>query len=164
MDPGTKVLSLLLIVGGAAGVLAGLWGDAQTLRQTGFRPSANLSIVAVFILVFGWSVWVGAWLWRGKPQGYRWAKVLFAAQIPIITVPGFSFSLSTGLALNVILDLSPPILHFNFQLESAMRFLISGEIANALVGVNLAAILALAYLFRVTSPDYGRRRDNFGLI
>jgi hypothetical protein len=165
MGAGIKFLSLLLIVGGAAGVLEGLWGDVQTLRQTGLRPSSNLSIIAVFILLFGWCVWVGVALWRGKPHGYKWAKVLFAVQIPIVTVPGFTFSgFYTGLALHLMLSRDPPNLRFNFHLQSAIHFLISGEIENVLVGVNLVAVLALIYLFRVTSPDYGRKRDNFGLI
>jgi hypothetical protein len=165
VEAGTKFLSLLLIVGGVAGVVGGLWGDVQTLRHTGFRPSSSLSIVALFILLFGCCVWVGVSLWRGRPRVYRWAKVLFTAQIPIVSVPGFSFSgFHTGLAVDVILSFYPAKLHFSFQLESAIHFLVSGEIENVLVGVNLVAVSALIYLFRVTSPDYGRKRDNFGLI
>lgn len=161
---GTKFFALLLIIGGFAGIVAGLWGDIQTIQRTGFHPSASLSFTAVFILLFGWSTWVGVALWEGKPQGYKWAKVLFAAQIPVFTVPGLAFSgFRTGLGFYVFVSREPPNLGFNFQLLSAIHFLISGDVDNVLFGVNLVAIIALTYLHSVTMQEQ-KRGDKFGLI
>src|SRR5262245_40667566 len=162
---GIKFISLLLIVGGVAGVLAGVWADVQTLQQTGLRPSFCLISIALIILLFGWSVWVGVLLWKSRPEGYKWAKVLFAAQIPFFTLPGFSFSgFYTGMTIYLALSRAAPNLRFGFQLQSALHFLISEKVNNVLFGVNFVAIFALAHLFYVTSSSYGRKPDDFGLI
>jgi hypothetical protein len=86
---GVRFFALLLIGGGLAGVGLGLWGDVQTIQSTGFHASLSLILMGAFILLFGWSTWVGMALWRGTSQGYKWAKVLFAAQIPLFTVSRF---------------------------------------------------------------------------
>jgi hypothetical protein len=57
-----------------------------------------------------------------------------------------------------------PNLGFNFHLLSGIQFLISGEIDNVLLGVNLVAIIALIYLHRMTTLEQNSKRDRFGLI
>lgn len=53
-------------------------------------------MTGLYLVIFGWCVWTGVDLWQGKPQGYKWAKVLFAAQIPVITFPGFTYHFEVG--------------------------------------------------------------------
>ena len=50
--------------------------------------------------LFGWTIWKGVDLWRGLTEGYRWGKILFAAQIVKIDTPRFSYEFFTGLRLN----------------------------------------------------------------
>jgi hypothetical protein len=98
-------------------------------------------------------------------KAYKWAKIIFAAQIPVFTFPGFYFSgFYTGLVLHLMLSRESPTLGFYFGLQSSMRFVISDHIQNVLVGVNLVAIFVLIYLSHATAPDRARSSDRFGLI
>ena len=165
ISAGIKFVSLLLILGGVFGILIGLWTDYQVVKQSGFRPSLPLITTGLCILLFGWCVHVGLSLWRNKPEAYRWAKIIFAAQIPVFTFPGFYFSgFYTGLVLHLMLSRESPKLRFYFGLQSSMRFVISEQIQNVLVGVNLVAIFVLIYLFSATAPDHAGSGDRFGLI
>ena len=137
ISAGIKFVSALLILGGAFGILVGLWTDYQVVKQRGFGPSVPLITTGLCILLFGWCVYVGFSLWRNKPEAYKWAKMIFSAQIPVFTFPGFYFSgFYTGLVLHLMLSRESPNLRFYVGLTSSMRFVISEHIQNVLVGVK----------------------------
>src|SRR5215510_9955776 len=92
-----KLLSLMLIVGGIYGVIFAIWFVVQTLRQGNAIVPAGFGLL--FIAVFVWSALKGRDLWKGRPAGYKWAKILFAVQIPLISVPGLSYWFYTGLTV-----------------------------------------------------------------
>jgi hypothetical protein len=94
-----KLISLLLALGGAAGIVIGLSTELTQLVQSWPWPSAMTALMGLFVVVFGLSTWVGIDLWRGKPRAYRWAKILLIAQIPQVSVPGFAYHFYTGLVL-----------------------------------------------------------------
>jgi len=67
------------------------------------RSSPIASLIALpLVLLFVWSMFTGFHLWRGHNSGRKWATILFAMQIPILTVPGFSYEYYTGLSVKVI--------------------------------------------------------------
>ncbi len=155
---GIRLVAVLLIVGGIAGVAISLWAEALA-----YNP-AHLVFVAAAIILFGWSVWVGVRLWQGKPNSYKWAQALFILQIPNISVAGFSYQFYLGLMLGLSFSKEATSkLNLEFELASRLNFQISPEIENLILGVNLAALAILIYLFKksreesplkpVASPD-----------
>ena len=161
---GVKLISLLLIIGGLAGIAMGLWTEIQTLRQLGIHPRPSLAILGLFILLFGWCVWTGLALWKGNPRAFTWAKIIFTAQILNFTVPGISFDgFYTGLRVYVMVSQLAPNIRVGFDVETGIHFLFSDEITNWLFGVNFVAIAALSCLLREI-PSKSARPDRLGLI
>jgi hypothetical protein len=157
---GVKLIALLLMFGGIAGALFGLYGEWEMLRT-----SIPLAAVTGFcVLLFGWSTWVGFELWHGEPWAFKMAKVIFAAQIPNFTVPGFSFDgFYTGLRILFAISQQPPNLRFGFNLSSSLHVTLSAQVDYWLFGVNLVAVAALIHLVHVTSHT-APAKDKFGLI
>jgi hypothetical protein len=153
-----KVVSLLLSVGGALGVLISLVTEATNFLRSGMHPSAMTALMGLFAVIFGWSVWTGVELWRGKPQALRSAKILFAAQIPQVTLPVFAYHFYTGfiLALAYTQDTATRT-GFEFQIGSSIGFTIPGEVGHLVLGVNVVAIVALICLMRLVQVE-GRQK------
>ena len=143
-----KIIALLLIGGGIFGIVMVLSGSLQTPSQ----QTVNVFCAIVFAAVFGWCVLVGIHLWRGKPDAVRWAMILFAAQIPILSIPHyFAYEFYSGLTIRFMLEQIDTILEFGFSFYfgAGMQFIISPEIQNLTLGINLVAVVVLLYLKKV---------------
>ena len=119
-----RIISLLLMLGGGFGVALTVAFDVGLLANSGvsfFSPS--IAIAGVFIVIFGWCVWTGVDLWRGRRQAIPWAKILFAIQISTLIVPGFSYEFHTGFVVRIMASV-PLRLCTNFHLGSSYSFYI----------------------------------------
>lgn len=142
----TKLISLLLIVGGIAGAV----GSAWTVFSQEAKPWMTVALQALFILIFLFSTWTGLDLWRAKPRAYKWAKILFFLQIPNISTSGFVYQFYTALMFGLGFTREAEAkLGLEFQLGSAIVFFIPGK-EGLILGVNLIAIAALVYLAKVS--------------
>jgi hypothetical protein len=158
---GVKLIALLLMFGGIYGALFGLYNEWQTLTTAGVPLAA---LTGLFVLLFGWSTWIGFEMWHGEAWAFKWAKVIIAAQIPNFTVPGFSFDgFYTGLRILFAISQQPPNLRFGFNLSSSLHVTLSAQVDYWLFGVNLLAVAALIHLMHVTSHT-APAKDKFGLI
>ncbi len=158
---GVKLIALLLIVGGGTGATFTLVAESQILVKAGIQFAA---LYGLFAFVFGWSAWTGYGLWKGGAWAFRNAKFIFAAQIPIFAVPGFSFDgFSTGLRVFFIVRGQLPVFRFGLDISPTLRFATSQEIGYWAVGINFLAVVALVYLVHASRP-VEVKRGNFGLI
>jgi hypothetical protein len=147
---GIKLIALLLILGGGAGLTIALWADAIS------TSTVHIGFIASAVVLFAWSIWAGIDLWKGTRRGYIASKVLFALQIPFVTFPGFAYQFYIGSILSLSFNNTPPAkLGFDFQLGSAINFQLSSEIENFVLGVNLIAVVALIYLMRLSRQSTG---------
>src|SRR5215831_20894665 len=89
--PGVRVIAFVLIAGGLFGLIVTLAAYVNVFLNSGLHVTSLGVFFGLSLLAFGWSVWTGIDLWRGRPQAYTWAKVLFAAQVPAIMFPGFAY-------------------------------------------------------------------------
>jgi hypothetical protein len=94
-DYGVRLIAVLLIAGGILGVVGAVAVTSAFIRDQ--RPYRAVPAIAS-MAVFGWGAIKGIDLWRGRPQGYRWAKILFAFQILTFSVAGLSYEFSTGIS------------------------------------------------------------------
>lgn len=158
---GVKLVASLLMFGGIFGVVVGLYQEWQLLTTVGVRLAA---LTGLFVLLLGSCVWVGFELWHGEPWAFKWAKIIFAAQVPIFSVSGFAFDgFFTGLRVYLAISERPPNLRFGFNLSSGIHFVLGPQVDYWLFGINLVAVIALIHLVRTTG-DKGPVRDKFGLI
>ena len=150
---GTRLLALMLGLGGLVGIGVCLWTYIQILVQSGMKFSPAAALFGVFIVIFGWSAWVGAELWQDKPKAYAWAKILFLLQIPTINVPHFAYQFYTALMLGLEFNRDNDKIGLDFQIASAIDFRIAHDIDNLILGVNLIAVAALIYLMTVSRTN-----------
>lgn len=139
---GVRFLALLLGLGGLLGVGIVLIMAYQLLQQHWIY----IVIVAGFMAVFVWCTLTSVRLWRGDPRGWKWALILFIAQIPVLTVPGFSYEFYTGFAIKAVggnVDDNFPI-----NLGSSIDLYLDTRITDLIYGINLFALAAAIYLFR----------------
>lgn len=146
-----RVPAFLLIAGGALGVGACL---GLAFPRALDHPS-SVAILLVFLFLYGMSVWTGIDLWRGRPRGIRWGKFLFAAQIPLLSVSGFSYKFTTGLSAGLALIFHPGKiqLHLPFYIGSSFELNLGTAVPQALVGFNGVAVMAVILLM-----DAGKRK------
>jgi hypothetical protein len=140
-----KSIALLLGIGGVAGFGICVWTYFQLFEANSLFSKAG-ALMGVFLVVFGWSAWVGLDLWRRKRQATKWAIVLLALQVPTITVPGFAYQFYTGLTAGPLFNFTEGNFNFNFEIASAIVFQISHKVQDAIFGLNIVAMAALIYL------------------
>lgn len=139
-----RLIAILLIVGGIFGIGLAVWLGLQASSQQPAFAFYGL----VFGAVFAWSAWKGISLWKGRPDGYKWAKILFAAQIPILSLPYFAYEFYTGLSLRLIFGQVNS--NIGFGLGSSIEFYVSPEIRNTVFGINLIALIVFVYLVKMS--------------
>lgn len=137
-----KALAVVLVVGGVVGVGLAIWMGVQ------FIPAhwVYSLFVAAFLVLFVGSGIAGVLLWRGKANGRKWSTILFAMQIPVLTVPGMSYEIYTGLSIKAFGGDPGP--SFAFNLGANANFYLDTNIASTIYGVNIFALGAFIYLLR----------------
>ena len=121
-------------------------------------PTLSDSCSSNFHCVFGWGALKGIDLWRGKPSGYQWARILFALQIPAFSVARSSYEFSTGASARVLFGNSNR--RFGTDIGSSLNFQISPEPQGRMLGINFVAVLVLIYLLMVWRSELARARGN----
>ena len=146
-----KLIALLLAIGGIVGVGICGWTCVK-LAFYQSQPIFSLAtgLLVVFAIIFALCTWTGVDLWRGKPRAYKWARVLFALQIPAITIPGFAYQFYTGMLLLAYWNHGEGKLGADFELASSFTFTISSRIEDSIVGINLIALAAFIYLLSIS--------------
>ncbi len=151
-----KLVSLLLMGGGIAGLVIALWTELQLLEKQFSANRGAAAMMGAFAFVFGLCIWTGVELWRGKPWAFRWAQILLVAQIPTISFSGFTYLFYTGFTLYLSLSTLPNVLvGFQFQLGSAIKTEILPVIEGFVFGLNLVAIAALYLLGKSRTRSEG---------
>ena len=142
-----KLVSLLLIAGGGAGVIAAVLSWIGMLDHVSLANRPVVVLMGLFVLVYGFSAWTGVELWRKKPGALKRAQILLLAQVPSLSVTGFAYQFYTGLALYLSLSQRPDIvIGFEFLPGSSLQFQLGAETDGFMLGVNLVAIVALYLL------------------
>lgn len=135
-----RVLALLLMVGGLLGVGLSVVTLARFLRMHWVYGV----VFGAILVLFAWTALAGFRLWRGEPRGWKSATVLFAMQVPILTVPGLSYEYYTGLALRLVgghVDKG-----LTLSLGSNGNFYLDTRIHDWVYGINLVGLAATVYL------------------
>lgn len=142
---GARIIAFFLLAGGLLGLMGALLAVYHCAQQQ--RVVAVLSgIVSTFL--FGWCILAGAALWRTTPSGFKWAKLLFAIQVPVFSVARLSYEFSTFFSLRVMIGNTTHYIGGNIGSSSNLNLL--PQAPGFLFGINIVAVLIFLYLLRAS--------------
>jgi hypothetical protein len=138
---GTRIVASFLLAGGLLGLVGSIQGLRYSiqLRQVAAAISGILSIGQ-----FAWCISTGMAVWRAKARGLKWAKLLFAIQVPVFTIERFSYEFSTFLSLRVMIGNTTR--HIGGNIGSSSNLNLLPQPLGFLFGINIVAVLVLLYL------------------
>lgn len=139
----SRVLALLLVVGGVVGMGAGLMFAWYKLPEN----ALYLLLAVPFVLLFGSAILTGIRLWQDTAWGRKWAIILFASQVPVLSFPGLVFLWYTGLQVAPVVQVTATF-EFGMLLElgASGQFFVGGAENPVVLGVNVFALAALVFL------------------
>ncbi len=151
---GARIVALFLLAGGLLGLLGSLFAVYHSAQR--HQIFAGISGILATAL-FGWCIPAGAALWRTKPSGFKWAKLLFAIQVPVFSIARFSYEFSTFFSFRVMIGNTTHYIGGNIGSSSNLNLL--PESVGFLFGINIAAVLILLYLIRASRVASGKSLD-----
>lgn len=138
---GTRLLAAILVVGGLLGAAIVLLSVVGLMQVHWLLAST----MAGFALLFAYATYMGVRLWRCKPGSHKRALLLYLTQIPVLTVPGFSYEWFTALSYKIQGgQVEKPTL---FEIGSSFNFYFDARITEVVYGINLVAVAATAFLW-----------------
>ena len=105
----------------------------------------NSLVTSFLVLLCVCSILTGFRLWQGRKGGKRWATILFALQIPVFTVPDFSYEYYTALSVKVMGGHVDKPVNVTFGYTGILQ-LFDPRVTDLVYGVNLFGLAATAYL------------------
>ena len=136
----TKILAALLTHGGLLGAGLSATNSYAVVRA---HPGASAALFT-YALLFIFSVLTGIRLWRGDPRGVKWAAILFALQISVITLRHFDYEFFTGLSVTIMHAQS--IWDTNSAVGSRLNLMFYEQPTSPRFGINVIALFALLTL------------------
>jgi hypothetical protein len=141
-----RFFAAMLIGGGIVGTTVVLIMGIRLI------PQNLLSILpmAALAALFAWSALTGVRLWQGTPYGRKWAPILYASQIPILSVPGLRYQWFTGAKFGPLLRFSDGATDASItaNIGANGQFYFGSAAPEIVLGINLFALVALVLLVR----------------
>jgi len=133
-------MSLLLRFTAILQIAGGFYGLLQLLPVLLIGRS-DLNVI-IGIILSGLALMAGMLLVENRASGERLSRIVQFLQIPLLTVPGFSYSWHVGAAIPLTARLTPS---FTFDLDwwlpSQALQLSTGQNGSMMIGINLLALL-----------------------
>lgn len=107
---------------------------------------ANTLIFGSMLLFCAVTILAGIWVWNAELRGFRLAAFSLAFQIPVLQSSLLSYKFSFGIGMTLFLAGEPG--KFRYDLGGFGQLTLFGGQLPLLVGVNLVAIAALAWVLR----------------
>ncbi len=146
MNKLTKVVAAFEVVGGAIGVVMGIWPLFKVQGAEGTLESKVIyfAICIGFSLLYALSIYAGVELWKQKRIGYVLSIWSQAIQIPLVASPYLIYNFFSAISLSVMMS----------QFGPSIKFLIGNSFSLGLMrpdtplvgGINLVALALLIYL------------------
>ena len=136
----TKFLAALLTLAGLIGAVTSASSSYGVARM---HLGASAGLIAITLL-FLFAALTGIRLWRSDPRGAKWASILFALQIPVMTLRHFDYEFFTGLTLKIVR--AQGIWDSDFLMGSSLNLMFDEQPTSPRFGINVIALLALLLL------------------
>ena len=142
---GARIIAVFLVAGGLLGILSLVMMHLHLAQRHQSLPVIS-SVVS--IALFAWGILMGIALWRATPRGFKWAKILFALQVPVFHVSRLTYEVSTGFSFRVMVGNTNR--YIGGDIGSSLNFDVSPQSLGFMFGINIVAVIALVYLIRAT--------------
>jgi hypothetical protein len=149
-----RIIAFFLLAGGVLGLLGSLAAVYHSAQQ--HQVLAGMSGVLSTAL-FAWCIPTGAALWRATPNGFKWAKLLFALQVPVFCIARFSYEFSTFFSFRVMIGNTTR--HIGGDIGSSSNLNLLPQSLDFLFGINVVAVVVLLYLIRASRSASGEFLD-----
>jgi hypothetical protein len=140
---GARIIAFFLLAGGLLGILGSALTVYHSVQQQ--RLLAGVSGMLSTVL-FAWCIVAGVALWRTTPNGFKWAKLLFAMQVPVFSIARFSYEFSTFFSFRLMIGNAAR--HIGGDIGSSSNLNLLPQSLGFLFGINIFAVLILLYLIR----------------
>lgn len=144
---GARIIAVFLVAGGLLGILSLVMMHFHLAQQHQSLPVIS-SVVSVAL--FAWGILTGIALWRATPRGFRWAKILFALQVPVFHFARLTYEFSTGFSFRVMVGNTNR--YIGGDIGSSLTFDVSPQSLGFMFGINIVAVIALVYLIIASRP------------
>ena len=144
---GARIIAVFLVVGGLLGIISLVMMHFHLAQQHQSLPVIS-SVMSVAL--FAWSILTGVALWQGTPRGFKWAKILFALQVPVFHVARLTYEFSTCFSFRVMIGNTNR--YIGGDIGSSLNFDVSPQSLGFMFGINIVAVIALLYLIRASRP------------
>lgn len=140
-----RIIAFFLLAGGVLGLL----GSFSAVYHSAQRHQVLAGMSGVLsTALFAWCIPTGAALSRATPNGFKWAKLLFAIQVPVFCIARFSYEFSTLFSFRVMIGNTAR--HIGGDIGSSSNLNVLPHSFGFLFGINVAAVLILSYLIRAS--------------
>jgi hypothetical protein len=144
---GARIIAVFLVAGGLLGILNLLMMHVHVAQ---LHQSLPVIFSVVSVALFAWGILTGIVLWRATPRGFKWAKILFALQVPVFHVARLTYEFSTGFSFRVMIGNTNR--YVGGDIGSSLNFDLSPQSLGFMFGINIVAVIALVYLIRASRP------------
>ena len=86
-----RALGAILMLGASLGLLS------YALDASAFGEARTAAVAALMAFAYLFAAHAGWRLWQGNSFGRKWAPWLFAAQVPLLSLPGFEYGWYAGI-------------------------------------------------------------------
>ena len=142
---GARIVASFLLAGGLLGLLGSLLAVYHSAQRHQFLTGIS-GILSTAL--FAWCVPTSIALWRTRFDGFKWAKLLFAIQVPVFSIGRFSYEFSTFFSFRVMIGNTAR--HIGGDIGSSSNLRVLPESLGFLFGINVVAVLILSYLIRAS--------------
>jgi len=133
-------MSLLFRIIAILQIAGGFYGLFQLLPVLLIGRASVITVIG--IILSGLALVAGVLLMEARASGERLSRIVQFLQIPLLTVPGFSYSWHVGAWLPVRAQLSPAFaFDIDWYMPSQMLRLSVGHTSSLVIGVNLLALI-----------------------
>jgi hypothetical protein len=145
MKYGARIIAVFLVVGGLLGILSLVMMHFHLAQQHQSLPVIS-SVISVALFARG--ILTGVALWRATPRGFKWAKILFALQVPVFHVARLTYEFSTCFSFRVMIGNTNR--YVGGDIGSSLNLDVSPKSLGSMFGINMVAVVALLYLIRAS--------------
>src|SRR5713101_5208580 len=131
MKYGARIIAVFLVVGGLLGILSLVMMHFHLAQQHQSLPVIS-SVMSVAL--FSWGILTGVALLRATPRGFKWAKILFALQVPVFHVARLTYEFSTCFSFRVMIGNTNR--YIGGDIGSSLNCNLSPQLRGFMFGIN----------------------------
>ena len=153
----SKIIGVVLILGGLLGIAA----SVPAVIHFAHRHQVMRMLSAIVgIALFAWSIPTGVGVWRESARELKWAKILFALQVPVFSIGRLVYEYSNFLSLRIMVGNTSR--NFGGDIGSSSDFYQLPHSPGFILGINVFACIALLYLIGRSRQRKGFAFDSNG--